>query len=43
MRKLFTILAVVLATMSAAYAQKATVKYNQYGVAVDSDVLDAEA
>lgn len=43
MRKLFTILAVVLATVSAAYAQKAAVKYNQYGVAVDSDVLDAEA
>ena len=43
MRKLFSILAVALVTVSAAYAQKATVKYNQYGVAVESDVLDAEA
>ncbi len=43
MRKLITVSALVLLTLSAAFAQKAPVKYNQYGVAVQSDVLDVEA
>ena len=43
MRKLFTVSAFVLLSLSAAFAQKAPVKYNQYGVAVNSDVLDVEA
>ena len=42
MRKLISVMAIVLLTVSAAFAQKAT-KYNQYGVAVQSDVLDVEA
>ena len=42
MRKIFCMVALVLLTVSAAWAQKA-VKYNQYGVAVQSDRLDAEA
>ena len=42
MRKLTSVIAIVLLTASAAFAQKA-VKYNQYGVAVESDVLDAES
>ena len=43
MRKLITVSALVLLSLSAAFAQKAPVKYNQYGVAVNSDVLDVEA
>ena len=39
MRKLISIAAVALLTMSAAFAQK----FNQYGVAVQSDRLDVEA
>ena len=42
MRKLISLFAIVLLTCSAAFAQKAT-KYNQYGVAVQSDRLDVEA
>ena len=42
MRKLISVIAIALLALSAAYAQKAT-KYNQYGVAVQSDVLDVEA
>ena len=42
MRKLICLTATLLLTLSAAFAQKAT-KYNQYGVAVQSDVLDVEA
>ena len=42
MRKIFCLIALVLLTVSAAWAQKA-VKYNQYGVAVQSDRLDVEA
>ena len=42
MRKLISAIAIVLLTASAAFAQKAP-KYNQYGVAVQSDVLDVEA
>ena len=42
MRKLLSLIAILLLTMSAAFAQKA-VKYNQYGVAVNSDRLDVEA
>ena len=43
MRKLFCLFALVLMTASAAWAQKKPVKYNQYGVAVQSDRLDVEA
>ena len=43
MRKLIAVSALVLLSLSAAFAQKAPVKYNQYGVAVNSDVLDVEA
>ena len=43
MRKLISVLAVALVAVTAAYAQKAPAKYNQYGVAVQSDVLDVEA
>ncbi|MBO6168967.1 MAG: hypothetical protein J6O51_03245 [Bacteroidales bacterium] len=43
MRKILFTLAVLLLSLYAAQAQQATVKYNQYGVAVQSDVLDAEA
>ena len=42
MRKLFCLIALVLLTASVARAQEA-VKYNQYGVAVQSDRLDVEA
>ncbi|MBQ9311375.1 MAG: hypothetical protein IJ222_11025 [Bacteroidales bacterium] len=42
MRKLLYIAVLMLLPIGAAQAQKA-VKYNQYGVAVESDVLDAEA
>ena len=42
MRKLFYLMAALLLLSQAAFAQKA-VKYNQYGVAVQSDVLDVEA
>ena len=42
MRKLLSVFAIVLLASSAAFAQKAT-KYNQYGVAVQSDRLDVEA
>ena len=42
MRKLFCLIALLLLTVSAAWAQK-PVKYNQYGVAVASDRLDVEA
>ena len=42
MRKLICLSAILLLTASAAFAQRA-VKYNQYGVAVSSDRLDAEA
>ena len=42
MRKLFYLMAALLFLSQAAVAQKA-VKYNQYGVAVQSDVLDVEA
>ena len=41
MRKILFSLAVLLMAASAANAQ--AVKYNQYGVAVESDVLDAES
>ncbi len=41
MRKPFLLIAILLLTASAAFAQ--TAKYNQYGVAVESDVLDAES
>ena len=41
MRKILFTLAVLLMAASAANAQ--AVKYNQYGVAVESDVLDAES
>lgn len=41
MRKLFYLMAALLLVAPAASAQ--TVKYNQYGVAVQSDVLDVEA
>ncbi|MBR3074685.1 MAG: hypothetical protein IKH11_02870, partial [Bacteroidales bacterium] len=41
MRKILFSLAVLLMAASAANAQGA--KYNQYGVAVESDVLDAES
>ena len=41
MRKILFSLAVLLMAASAANAQ--TVKYNQYGVAVESDVLDVES
>ena len=42
MRKILFTLAVLLTAVTAAQAQNA-VKYNQYGVAVQSDVLDAES
>lgn len=42
MRKILFTLALTLLTVTAVNAQKA-VKYNQYGVAVESDVLDVEA
>ena len=42
MRKLICLAVMMLLTVSAALAQK-PVKYNQYGVAVQSDVLDVEA
>ena len=42
MRKLLSSLAITLLAMTAAFAQKAP-KFNQYGVAVQSDVLDVEA
>ena len=42
MRKLLSVAAIALLTLTAAFAQKAP-KYNQYGVAVQSDVLDVEA
>lgn len=42
MRKFFCLSALLLLTVSAAWAQKA-VKYNQYGVAVESEVLDVES
>lgn len=42
MRKILFTIALVLLSVTAVNAQKA-VKYNQYGVAVDSDVLDVEA
>ena len=41
MRKILFTFAVLLTAVTAANAQ--TVKYNQYGVAVESDVLDAES
>ena len=41
MRKFFCLFALLLLTVTAAWAQK--VKYNQYGVAVSSDRLDVEA
>ena len=40
MRKITFILALMLLAVPAALAQKATTKYNQYGVAVQSDRLD---
>ena len=43
MRKLISVFAIALLTVSAAFAQKAPAKFNQYGVAVQSDVLDVEA
>ena len=43
MRKLICVTAFLLLTVSAAFAQKQPVKYNQYGVAVTSDRLDVEA
>ena len=43
MRKITFILALMLLAVPAALAQKATTKYNQYGVAVQSDRLDVEA
>lgn len=42
MKKVLTTLIVMLVA-TAAFAQKAPVKYNQYGVAVQSDRLDVEA
>ena len=42
MRKPICMIAILLTTLSAAFAQEAT-KYNQYGVAVSSDRLDVEA
>jgi len=42
MRKPICLIAILLMTLSAAFAQE-TVKYNQYGVAVSSDKLDVEA
>ena len=42
MRKPICMIAILLTTLSAAFAQEA-VKYNQYGVAVSSDRLDVEA
>ena len=42
MRKLFVLLTITLLAVQTMYAQK-SVKYNQYGVAVQSDVLDVEA
>ena len=41
MRKLLYVMALLLLVGTSAFAQKA--KYNQYGVAVSSDVLDVEA
>ena len=43
MRKLICVTAILLLTVSVAFAQKQPVKYNQYGVAVTSDRLDVEA
>ncbi|MBQ6820809.1 MAG: hypothetical protein IJP39_00135, partial [Bacteroidales bacterium] len=44
MRKLLLTFSVLLISVFAAHSQTQTgVKYNQYGVAVESDVLDAEA
>ncbi len=44
MRKLLLTFSVLLISVFAAHSQTKTgVKYNQYGVAVESDVLDAEA
>ena len=43
MRKLICLSAILLLTVSAAFAQKKPVKYNQYGVEVKSDRLDVEA
>ena len=43
MRKILLTLALSLLAVYAVDAQKKTVKYNQYGVAVKSDVLDVEA
>ena len=42
MRKPICLIAILLTTLAAAFAQE-TVKYNQYGVAVSSDLLDVEA
>ena len=42
MRKLLSVVAITLLALTAAFAQKAP-KFNQYGVAVQSDVLDVEA
>ena len=42
MRKLLSAIAITLLAMTTAFAQKAP-KFNQYGVAVQSDVLDVEA
>ena len=42
MRKPICMIAILLTTLSAAFAQE-PVKYNQYGVAVSSDRLDVEA
>ena len=42
MRKILFLTAIMLLTVSSAFAQK-NVKYNQYGVAVSSDVLDVES
>ena len=42
MRKPICLIAILLTTLSAAFAQD-SVKYNQYGVAVSSDRLDVEA
>jgi hypothetical protein len=42
MRNILCTIALALLAVTAANAQKA-VKYNQYGVAVESDVLDVEA
>ena len=43
MRKIPFIIALLLLVVPAAFAQKKPVKYNQYGVAVQSDRLDVEA